>query len=68
MSQSNVNELLKKNKNKWFTAKRISDILGTGNGSIARNLRKMRQSNMVEHKKINMKYLYKYKVTWSAPK
>ncbi len=68
MSQSTVNELLKKNKNKWFSAKRISEILDTGVGSVARNLRKMRQSNMVEYKTIHLKYVYKYKTTWLAHK
>ncbi|KKK67555.1 hypothetical protein LCGC14_2952900 [marine sediment metagenome] len=68
MSQSEVNSLLRANKNHWFSVKRISEILDIGVGSVARNLRRMRQSNMVEYKTIHNKYLYKYKTTWSVLK
>ncbi len=41
ISQSEIEELLKKNKSEWFTTKKIADILEINESSCSNNLKRM---------------------------
>jgi predicted transcriptional regulator len=47
MSQSSVLELLRKNKNKWFTSDEISKYLKIQRGSVTTNLNKLLKNKEV---------------------
>jgi hypothetical protein len=42
MSQREIIEFLKENKNKWFDYKELSDALTIGNAALSQNIRQMK--------------------------
>ena len=62
MSQQDIYNFLKEHPNEWFTAREINDYLKLSQGSISNNLKKLRQRDAVEYKRIEKKgYIYKFK-------
>ena len=68
MSQSEVIEILKSDKSKWWTSLEIGEILGTCTSSISSNLTKLRRYNSIlfredENSRVRIRpsYIYKYK-------
>jgi len=51
MSQEQVFNFLKKNRNKWFTSRQIAERLKTSYGAVSTNLTRLRLSEQVKHKK-----------------
>ncbi len=64
MGQQEVYDFLKKNKNKWWTSKQISEKIDASIGSVTTTLTKLRKRKDVNYKmskeKTNM-YLYQFK-------
>lgn len=64
MGQQEVYDFLKKNKEKWWTSKQISEKIDASIGSVTTTLTKLRKRKDVNYKmskeKTNM-YLYKFK-------
>ena len=54
MGQQEVITFLKENKKKWFTARQTAERLNASFTSITTSLKKLRQSNQIEHKTIEM--------------
>ncbi|MBT4352618.1 HTH domain-containing protein [archaeon] len=61
MGQQEVYDFLKKNKNKWFTSKDISNALSLSIGSVTNNLKKLRKSTSVKSKMEGNRYKYMFK-------
>ncbi len=69
MGQSDILEFLKKNKDKWFTSKEISELMGCGHSSIYQLLKKLRRSGLILFRQVEFNYstrekehyVYKYK-------
>ena len=62
MSQQDIYNFLKQHPDRWFTAREINEHLKLSQGSISNNLKKLRQRNAVEYKRIEKKgYIYRYK-------
>jgi len=60
LSQDDVAELLKKEKNKWFGSREIANHLGIGMSSVSHNLRGLIKRNVLDINHIP-KIKYKYK-------
>ncbi|MFC1753952.1 winged helix-turn-helix domain-containing protein [Thermoproteota archaeon] len=62
MGQQDIYDFLKKNPNKWFTSKELSQKLGISIGSVTMSLKKLRESKSVKFKttKRNM-FMYMFK-------
>jgi len=64
MGQQEVYDFLKKNKNKWWTSKQISEKIDASIGSVTTTLTKLRKRKDGNYKmskeKTNM-YLYQFK-------
>lgn len=68
MSQDTILRLLKRNKERWFTAKEITKILKINNGSVTRALRQIRNPKLVRFRTIKNSsnvniFQYKHKIT-----
>ena len=64
MGQNDIYQFLKKNKDKWFTSREISEGLSVGTSSISTCLKRLRRFRQVEFKKSPKSagiYLYKVK-------
>lgn len=66
MTQEEVLEFLKKNKDRWITSKKISVSLNITPNTIRDNLRRMRIRKEILFKedinpRVRVRYLYKYK-------
>ncbi len=62
MSQQDIYNFLKEHPDEWFTAREINEYLKLSQGSISNNLKKLRQRDAVEYKRIEKKgYIYKFK-------
>ena len=63
MAQQDVLDFLKKNKDMWFFARDISEGLNSSYNCIARNLRSLREGNIIDFKNIGNRsiFMYKYK-------
>lgn len=55
MSQQEIYNFLKEHKDQWFTAREINTYLKLSQGSISNNLKKLRQRNAVDYKRIEKK-------------
>ena len=62
MGQQEVITFLKENKKKWFTARQTAEALKASFTSITTSLKKLRQSNQIEHKTIVINTLGRKKV------
>lgn len=62
MSQQDIYNFLKQHPDKWFTAREINEYLKLSQGSISNNLKKLRQRNAVDYKRVEKKgFIYKYR-------
>ena len=71
MGQWEVHNLLKENREKWFTARQISELLGVSFASVVNGVKKLRKSGLVEFRKVQSTstqrgsfkdaYAYRYK-------
>lgn len=62
MSQQDIYNFLKQHPDRWFTAREINEYLKLSQGSISNNLKKLRQRNAVDYKRVEKKgFIYKYK-------
>jgi len=62
MGQQEVYDFLKKQKNKWFTSRDISEALGVSIGSVTMSLKKLRKTNIIKYKNTGKRNTYRYKV------
>ena len=64
MSQQDIFNFLKEHNDRWFSAREINEYLHLSQGSISNNLKKLRQRNAVEYKRIEKKgFIYRHKLT-----
>jgi len=63
MGQQEVYDFLKKNKNKWYTSRDISEALGVSIGSVTMSLKKLRKTNIIKYKNTGKRNTYTYKVS-----
>ena len=54
-------ELLKKNKNKWYTTKEISKLIGISHGSVTTSLMKLRQSQLIDYRSTGFRNQLEYR-------
>lgn len=62
MGQQEVYDFLKKNKNKWFTSRDISEALNVSIGSVTMSLKKLRKTNIIKYKNSGKRNTFRYKV------
>jgi len=62
MGQQEVYDFLKKQKNKWFTSRDISEALEVSIGSVTMSLKKLRKTNIIKYKNTGKRNTYRYKV------
>lgn len=62
MGQQEVYDFLRKNKNKWFTSRDISEALGVSIGSVTMSLKKLRKTNIIKFKNTGKRNTFRYKV------
>lgn len=68
MGQQEVSVFLRKHRNKWFTSRQIAEKTNASFGSVVVNLKRLRQSRQIHHKKIRLNslpfrkvFVYKFK-------
>lgn len=66
MSQDEIIDFLKDNKDKWFSIKEIAEAIKIGEPSVSRGIVKLRQGGYIESKYVKtpnsiLKNYYKYK-------
>jgi len=62
MGQQEVYDFLKKQKNKWFTSRDISEALEVSIGAVTMSLKKLRKTNIIKYKNTGKRNTYRYKV------
>ena len=62
MGQQEVYDFLTKNRNKWFTSREISAMLGVSIGSVTMSLKKLRKTNIIKYKNTGKRNTFKYRV------
>jgi DNA-binding transcriptional regulator GbsR (MarR family) len=62
MGQQEVYDFLRKNKNKWFTSRDISEALGVSIGSVTMSLKKLRKTNIIKYKNTGKRNTFRYRV------
>ncbi|MGM5483488.1 MAG: winged helix-turn-helix domain-containing protein [Nanobdellota archaeon] len=60
MGQQEVYEFLKKNPDKWFTSREISENLNVSIGSVTMNLKKLRKSKLIAYRNTGKKNMFQY--------
>lgn len=62
MGQQEVYDYLKKNPNKWFTSRQISNDLKISIGSVTMSLKKLRKSNIIRFRETGTRNTMEYMV------
>jgi len=62
MGQQEVYDFLRKNKNRWFTSRDISEALDVSIGSVTMSLKKLRKTNIIKYKNIGKRNTFRYRV------
>ena len=50
MGQEEITQILKKNKNKWFSTKELAEMLNVNSGSVTRAAKKLRWAKFIDWK------------------
>ncbi len=62
MGQQDIYDYLKKNTGKWFCSQELASALDISIGSVTMSLKKLRKTDMVEHRKVGFRNGYEYSV------
>lgn len=61
MSQYDIISFLKKNSDKWFSAREINKAIGTTSSCTTNSLKRLREANLVNFKTVGKRGIFQYR-------